>query len=237
MRSAHVRVHVLQRKLDMIEPDFLQPREAGAIEPDRRGDQVGVEPGVARGCDDLDQVAPRRGFAAGQMDLQHAHRGRLAKHARPCRGVQFIGAIVRVSAGSSNTGQARGQRCVSSASSPSGAGSSAVASAGSRTASASSRVRPACRSRRLRSPRDRRCRARQAHRRSGRRCGCRRSGAGFRCAGPSVSITRSGPSSTHAPRVVSKCRRTPGARRGRSGSRLRHRSPSARRRQAGSARA
>jgi len=36
-------------------------------------------------------------------------------------------------------------------------------------------------------------------------------------AGPSVSITRSGPSSTHALRVVSKCSRTPGARRGRSG--------------------
>src|ERR1700733_3375325 len=37
-------------------------------------------------------------------------------------------------------------------------------------------------------------------------------------AGPSVSITRSGPSSTHALRVLSKWSRTPGARRGRSGS-------------------
>ena len=41
---------------------------------DARGDQVGVEPGLARMRGDLDQVAPRAGLAAGQMHLQHAER-------------------------------------------------------------------------------------------------------------------------------------------------------------------
>ena len=90
-----VRLDVLERELDVIEPRLLEPREPGRVEPDRRGDQVGVEPGLARRGDDLDQVAARRRLAAGQMDLQHAHRRRFAKHARPGRGVQFVGPIVQ----------------------------------------------------------------------------------------------------------------------------------------------
>ena len=37
-------IHVLQRKLDMVQSYLLQLREARRVNPDRRGDQIGVEP-------------------------------------------------------------------------------------------------------------------------------------------------------------------------------------------------
>ncbi len=59
---------------------------------DRRGDQVAVEAGLARGLDDIGKIAPRRRLAAGQMHLQYAQGRRFAEHARPGGGIELVGA-------------------------------------------------------------------------------------------------------------------------------------------------
>ena len=47
----------------MIEANRLQLRDARGVQADGRGNEVGVEPGVMRAGNDLDQVAARRRFA------------------------------------------------------------------------------------------------------------------------------------------------------------------------------
>ena len=189
-----------------------------SIEADRRGDQVGVQPGLVRRRGDLDQVAAARrarrrtGAPAARpvaaASLEHARPGRW----RPARRLVFqrqrVGAIRDRPADSDASVRPAGR----AAREPGGTGSMV-----SPPAAASPRVRPASRSRRpamtarsavnsaassstiwptVRVP-SQRCR--------------------ISLAGPSASMTRSGESSTQAPRVLSKCSRTPGARRGRSG--------------------
>ncbi len=61
---------------------------------DARGDQIGVEPGLARRRRDLDQIAARAGLAAGEMHLQHAERRGLGEHPRPGRGVELVVALL-----------------------------------------------------------------------------------------------------------------------------------------------
>ena len=237
MWSALSASHVLQRKLHMIQPGFLQPAQPRRVKPDRGGDQVGVKPGIARRRDDLDQVAAGGGFAARQMDLQHAHCGRLTEHARPGRGVQFIAPIVQrqriraIRAGKRTAMRQLGQQ----------AERRRNLRRGVRQAHTTIRFVASSASISFTSPcdhaRDRRCTARRVHRRSAPTVRVPSQRRRISLAGPSVSITRSGPSSTQASRVLSKCSRTPGASRGRSGS-CRHRHAlRARTRRAGSGRA
>ena len=85
---------VLDRDLHVIEAGIGQQAQRLVGDTDRRGDEIGVEPGGMRGLGDLDEVAPRAGLAAGKMRLQYAEPGRLLEHARPGRGVEFVGARV-----------------------------------------------------------------------------------------------------------------------------------------------
>ena len=48
-------LHVLQRKLDMIEPGVLQPAQPRTIQPNRGSYEIGIKPGIARKCDDFNQ--------------------------------------------------------------------------------------------------------------------------------------------------------------------------------------
>ena len=89
------RVHVLQRELDMVQANRLQLGKPCRVETSDRGDQVGIEPGLVRRRDNVDQVAARCRLAAGQVDLQHAQRGGLAKHPGPGRSIQLVRAILQ----------------------------------------------------------------------------------------------------------------------------------------------
>ena len=85
---------VLDRDLHVVEPAVGEHAQGLRRQADRRGDEIAVEAGVARGRDDLGQIAPRRRLAARQMHLQHAEPGRFAEHTRPGRGVELVGARV-----------------------------------------------------------------------------------------------------------------------------------------------
>ena len=78
----------------MIKAGVGERRQTLRRQTDRRGNQIVVETCLARGFDDLGEIAPRGRLAAGQMHLQHAESGRFAEHPRPGRGVEFIVALV-----------------------------------------------------------------------------------------------------------------------------------------------
>ena len=78
-------VGVLDRDLDVIEAGLPQIAHGARGDADAGGDQIGVEPGLARVRRDVDEIAPRAGLAAGQMHVQHAERRRLLEHPRPGR--------------------------------------------------------------------------------------------------------------------------------------------------------
>ena len=73
----------------MVEAAGGQRFQARAGEKHAGGDQVGVEARLRRGGNDLLQVAPHGGLAAGEVELQHAEAGRLAQHILPFRGSQL----------------------------------------------------------------------------------------------------------------------------------------------------
>ena len=68
------RVGVLDRDLDVIEAGLPQVAHGARGDADARGDEIGVEPGLARVRRDLDEIAPRARLAAGEMHVQHAER-------------------------------------------------------------------------------------------------------------------------------------------------------------------
>ena len=86
----------------MVEAGIGERAERLRGDADAGGDEIGVEAGVARRRDDVDEIAPRRRLAAGQMHLQHAEPGGLAEHPRPGRGIELVGAAVELAADSSN---------------------------------------------------------------------------------------------------------------------------------------
>ena len=71
--------------------------------------------------DELDEIAPRRRLAAGKMHVQNAERRGLGEDPLPGRGVELVASAHRAPADSSNRGSPSGQRCVSSARSPTAA--------------------------------------------------------------------------------------------------------------------
>ena len=98
------RVAVLDRDLHVIEAGVASRSRSVLVgDADAGGDQIGVEPGLARRRRDLDEIAARGRLAARQMDLQHAERRGLAEHPRPGRGVEFVLARDRARADWSNT--------------------------------------------------------------------------------------------------------------------------------------
>src|SRR5262249_32005969 len=56
---------------------------------DTRGDEIGVEAGIACRRHDVDEIASRRRLAAGEMHLQDPEPRGFAKHPRPGRGVEL----------------------------------------------------------------------------------------------------------------------------------------------------
>jgi hypothetical protein len=74
------------------EPGARQFRDALFVEPDTRRDQVRVEAGLGAMGDDLDKIAARCGFAAGEMDVNDAELGGLGEDALPGGGIEFLGA-------------------------------------------------------------------------------------------------------------------------------------------------
>ena len=85
---------VLDRNLHVVEAGVGERIERLLGEADGGRDEIGVEAGRARRRGDLDEVAPRRRLAAGEMHLQHAERRRLAEHPRPGGGIEFVGARI-----------------------------------------------------------------------------------------------------------------------------------------------
>ena len=97
-------------------------RERLLGDADRRGDQIGVEAGVMRGLGDLDEIAPRAP-ARRPTDAPAARRApRLRLNTRAQVAVSSSSARPSSASGLEQYGQPSGQRCVSSASRPSGRG-------------------------------------------------------------------------------------------------------------------
>ena len=74
----------------MIEPGLGQRAEGLGRDPDRGGDEIGVETGGMGASGDVHEVAPRAGLAARQMHLEDANACRVAEDASPSRGVEFV---------------------------------------------------------------------------------------------------------------------------------------------------
>ena len=78
----------------MVEAGLLQRLELLALEQHGGGDEVGVEPALGGGLDDVHEVAARRRLAAGEMDLQDAEGRRLAHDPLPVLGRKLgVGAL------------------------------------------------------------------------------------------------------------------------------------------------
>ena len=60
----------------------------------RGRNQVGIQPDIAGVLHQFDQILARGGFAAGEMDLQHADLGKLREHLLPFFGGQFAAAAI-----------------------------------------------------------------------------------------------------------------------------------------------
>ena len=74
----------------MIEAELLQPFEPRTVERHRRRDQIGIEPGLCRGLDDLLEILARGRLAAGEMHLQDAHLAGLRHRRAPFLGGQLL---------------------------------------------------------------------------------------------------------------------------------------------------
>jgi hypothetical protein len=83
-------VAVLDRDLHMIEPGLGQRAEGLLGDPDRRGDEIGVETGRMGTGSNLHEVAPRARLTPGQMHLQHTKLRRLAEDAQPGRRIELV---------------------------------------------------------------------------------------------------------------------------------------------------
>ena len=73
----------------MIEAGLDESFEAGFIERQPGGDEIDVESGGARGADEIEDIRAGERFAAGEVGLQDAESGSLAKDAGPVFSGQF----------------------------------------------------------------------------------------------------------------------------------------------------
>ncbi len=90
------RLVALKTDLDMAQPRVGQCGKLFAGQQHGGGDEVGVQPDIAGVLDKLDQILARGGFAAGEMDLQHADFGQLGEHLLPLRRGQFAAAALEL---------------------------------------------------------------------------------------------------------------------------------------------
>ena len=79
MRSPLLGREILEAQLDVLQPGCGEGLDLALAAQRAGGDQVAVEAVPARGGDQRHKIAPRHRLAAGEMHLQHAERGRLAR--------------------------------------------------------------------------------------------------------------------------------------------------------------
>ena len=84
-------VGILDRDLHVIQTARGQRLQALAGERHGGGDEIGVEADLGGLRDDLLQVAPDGGLAAGEVQLQHAEVCGLRQHVEPDFGRQLVG--------------------------------------------------------------------------------------------------------------------------------------------------
>ena len=80
----------LEANLDMVQPGLAEGVQFALRQPYPGGDQVGIEPEVARGADQFRQIFTGQRLAAGKAQLNAAHRPRLAKDLDPLFGGQLL---------------------------------------------------------------------------------------------------------------------------------------------------
>jgi len=73
VRRAFARI--LKAELDMVKTRFDKLGQTLARKPDSRGDQVGVQPRLARVCNQFGQIRTRQRLASGEMKMQNSKRG------------------------------------------------------------------------------------------------------------------------------------------------------------------
>ena len=81
---------ILERKLDVIEPGFLEPGDARFVEADAGRDEIGVVAEPVRLADKDFQIVPLQRLAAGKTALHGADLARFAQHANPVGGRQLV---------------------------------------------------------------------------------------------------------------------------------------------------
>src|SRR5262245_37663210 len=111
-------IAVLDGYLHVVEPGLGERAKGLVPDPDRGGDEIGIETGGMGAGGDVYEVPPRAGLAARQMHLEDAKAGRLAEDAPPSRGVEFV--LSRIERERVRAIGAAERRWVSSASRPSG---------------------------------------------------------------------------------------------------------------------
>ena len=102
IRSAHCRVGVLERDLDVLQPGLLSRSARGRVKPEPRCDQRRVEAQAAGVGGELLEVLPHQRLTAREAELQHAELPRLGEDPLPVVGgelalgpdqVERIGAV------------------------------------------------------------------------------------------------------------------------------------------------
>jgi hypothetical protein len=83
-------VAVLDGDLHVVEPDLGERAKGLGRDPDRGGDEIGIETGGMGAGGDVHEVAPRAWLAARQMHLQDTKPRRLAENAYPGCGVELV---------------------------------------------------------------------------------------------------------------------------------------------------
>ena len=104
----------LEANLDMVQPGLAEGVQFALRQPYPGGDQVGIEPEVARGADQLRQIFTGQRLAAGKAQLNAAHRPRLAKDLDPLFGGQLLilpGEVQRIGTVGTLQRAAVGQLC------------------------------------------------------------------------------------------------------------------------------
>ena len=80
---------VLEGQLNVVETGCLERRDARLIEPDSRGDQIGVEAQRMASATMVSKIVAHQRLAARKPQLHRAQRARLAQHAQPVIGGEF----------------------------------------------------------------------------------------------------------------------------------------------------
>src|ERR1700687_2200459 len=88
VRRAFARI--LKAELDMVKSSFHKLAQTLARKSDAGCDQVGIQTRLARTYDQFGQIRTRQRLASGEVQMQNAERGSLAKNAQPVGGRKLL---------------------------------------------------------------------------------------------------------------------------------------------------